>query len=224
MAIAEKRLTTDRENLFYATVLNHLGFIHLKQGRLPLAESQLNQALAIADKLLPPDHPSKAFVLNNLGALYEAQHRKKEAEESYLRALSLRERLGSDHPNVAITLMDLAGLYKWLGRYDDAEQLLKRAQRIRQLTFGENHPYFAAEDERERIVKRANDGRRVARTKGVKFGRKPKLTAYQQQEARKRLQAGDSARSIAKFLGVNHATVLRSRCLPPLPQHVEQIR
>ena len=53
-----------------------------------------------------------------------------------------------------------------------------------------------AEDERERIVKRANDGRRVARTKGVKFGRKPKLTAHQQKEARKRLRAGDSARSI----------------------------
>jgi len=66
-----------------------------------------------------------------------------------------------------------------------------------------------AENEREWIVKRANDGRRVARAKGVKFGRKPKLTAHQQNEARKRLQAGDSARSIAKFLHVHHATVLR---------------
>ena len=66
-----------------------------------------------------------------------------------------------------------------------------------------------AENEREWIVKRANDGRRVARAKGVKFGRKPKLTAHQQNEARKRLQAGDSARSIAKFLRVHHATVLR---------------
>src|SRR5215813_8551687 len=66
-----------------------------------------------------------------------------------------------------------------------------------------------AEDERQRIVKRANDGRRVARAKGVKFGRKPKLTTHQQKEARKRLRAGDSARSIAKLLGVHHATVLR---------------
>jgi DNA invertase Pin-like site-specific DNA recombinase len=59
------------------------------------------------------------------------------------------------------------------------------------------------------MVKRANDGRRVARAKGVKFGRKPKLTAHQQKEARKQLQAGDRAGSIAKFLGVHHATVLR---------------
>jgi len=40
-----------------------------------------------------------------------------------------------------------------------------------------------AEDERERIVTRANDGRRVARAKGVKFGREPKLTAHQQKAA-----------------------------------------
>jgi DNA invertase Pin-like site-specific DNA recombinase len=46
-----------------------------------------------------------------------------------------------------------------------------------------------AEDERERIVQRANDGRKAARARGTKFGRK--------------------ARSIAKFLGVHHATVAR---------------
>jgi DNA invertase Pin-like site-specific DNA recombinase len=66
-----------------------------------------------------------------------------------------------------------------------------------------------AEDERERIVKRANDGRKVARAKGVKFGRKPKLNEHQQAQARKRLEAGDSARSVAKDFRVHHATVLR---------------
>jgi DNA invertase Pin-like site-specific DNA recombinase len=51
--------------------------------------------------------------------------------------------------------------------------------------------------------------RRRARARGTKFGRKPKLTDHQQREARQRLEAGDSARSIAKFLGVHHTTVLR---------------
>ena len=63
-----------------------------------------------------------------------------------------------------------------------------------------------AEDERQRIVKRANDGRAAA--KGIRLGRKPKLTEHQRQEARRRIEAGESARSIAKFLGVHHATVL----------------
>jgi DNA invertase Pin-like site-specific DNA recombinase len=66
-----------------------------------------------------------------------------------------------------------------------------------------------AEDERLRIVKRANDGRKVAKAKGVKFGRKPKLSEHQQREARKRLEAGESARTIAKSFRVHHATVLR---------------
>ncbi len=68
-----------------------------------------------------------------------------------------------------------------------------------------------AEDERQRIVKRANDGRTAARARGAKFGRKPKLDAHQQQEARKRLDAGESARAIAKSYRVRHATVSRLR-------------
>jgi DNA invertase Pin-like site-specific DNA recombinase len=55
-----------------------------------------------------------------------------------------------------------------------------------------------AEDERGRIVKRANDGRTAAKAKGMRFGRKPKLTERQQAEALKRLEpakaAGRSAR------------------------------
>jgi DNA invertase Pin-like site-specific DNA recombinase len=35
-----------------------------------------------------------------------------------------------------------------------------------------------AEDERGRILKRANDGRIAAKTKGTRFGRKPKLTEH----------------------------------------------
>lgn len=66
-----------------------------------------------------------------------------------------------------------------------------------------------AEDERERIIKRANDGREVAKANGVKFGRKPKLTEHQQNLARQRLLEGDSARSIAKDFGVSHTTITR---------------
>jgi Thiamine pyrophosphate enzyme, N-terminal TPP binding domain/Helix-turn-helix domain of resolvase len=66
-----------------------------------------------------------------------------------------------------------------------------------------------AEDERQRIVGRANAGRAVAKLRGVKFGRKPKLTDRQQIEGRKRLEAGESARAIARSFNVHHATVLK---------------
>jgi DNA invertase Pin-like site-specific DNA recombinase len=63
--------------------------------------------------------------------------------------------------------------------------------------------------EHQRIVKRANDGRKVARSKGVRFGRKPKLTDHQQAEALKRLEAGESCRAIGRTMGVHHATIAR---------------
>ena len=67
-----------------------------------------------------------------------------------------------------------------------------------------------AEDERERITKRAADGRNAAIARGVHLGRKPKLTPHQLKIARFRMQAGESARAIAKEWGVAHATVARA--------------
>jgi DNA invertase Pin-like site-specific DNA recombinase len=67
-----------------------------------------------------------------------------------------------------------------------------------------------AEDERQRIVKRANDGRAAARERGVHLGRKPKLTELQRRVARERVAKGESARSIAKEWSVVHTTVARA--------------
>src|SRR5262245_27448079 len=64
-----------------------------------------------------------------------------------------------------------------------------------------------AEDERHRIVKRANEGRAAARKRGARFGRKPKLNAHQQAEALKRLAAGESCRAVGRLFSVHHATV-----------------
>src|SRR6202030_4783554 len=47
-----------------------------------------------------------------------------------------------------------------------------------------------AEDERLRIIKRTHEGRQIARAKGVRMGRKPKLTPHQIKEARQRLAKG----------------------------------
>ena len=46
-----------------------------------------------------------------------------------------------------------------------------------------------------------------AKANGVKFGRKPILTPHQQQEARKRLEAGETQRSVARSYNVSQSTI-----------------
>src|SRR5229473_953837 len=69
----------------------------------------------------------------------------------------------------------------------------------------------AAKLERRRIAERAARGRADAKANGVKFGRKPKLTAHQQREARGRIEAGETQRSVARSYNVSQATISRLR-------------
>jgi|SRR5262245_18798112 len=66
-----------------------------------------------------------------------------------------------------------------------------------------------AEEERHRILKRANEGRVAAIKRGTKMGRTPKLDDHQQKEALKRIKAGESLRTIAKSYRVHHSTISR---------------
>ena len=66
-----------------------------------------------------------------------------------------------------------------------------------------------AEFERELIRARTSDGRERAKARGVKLGRKPKLTAHQQREAIRRKQRGEPVREIARSYNVSHSTISR---------------
>ena len=66
-----------------------------------------------------------------------------------------------------------------------------------------------AEFERELIRTRTGEGRARAIARGVKMGRKPKLTAHQQREAIKRRDRGEPLREIAESYNVSHSTISR---------------
>jgi DNA invertase Pin-like site-specific DNA recombinase len=70
-----------------------------------------------------------------------------------------------------------------------------------------------AEFERSLIRARTEDGRVRAKAAGIRFGRKPKLTPYQRQEALERLAAGESQLAIARTMGVNRSTISRLQVL-----------
>jgi DNA invertase Pin-like site-specific DNA recombinase len=68
----------------------------------------------------------------------------------------------------------------------------------------------AAKLERRRITDRTTRGRADAKAKGVRFGRKPKLSQHQKREAMKRRDKdGETLRSIARSYNVSAATISR---------------
>lgn len=66
-----------------------------------------------------------------------------------------------------------------------------------------------AEFERTLILTRTGEGRVAAKGRGVRFGRKPKLTPFQVQQAKQLRQNGESNSAIARLLGVSHQTIGR---------------
>src|ERR1700748_138106 len=66
-----------------------------------------------------------------------------------------------------------------------------------------------AEFERDLIRERTGDGRKRAMAKGVKFGRRPKLSDFQRKEALKRRAAGETLSEIAKSYVVDISRITR---------------
>jgi DNA invertase Pin-like site-specific DNA recombinase len=66
-----------------------------------------------------------------------------------------------------------------------------------------------AEFERELIRARTDEGRKRAQARGVRFGRKQKLTKHQQAEALARRTAGEALVEIGRSYNVSHSTISR---------------
>jgi DNA invertase Pin-like site-specific DNA recombinase len=63
--------------------------------------------------------------------------------------------------------------------------------------------------ERHPIRARTDEGRKQAQARGVRFGRKPKLTPFQIKEALARREGGETLSDIGRSYGVSHSTISR---------------
>jgi DNA invertase Pin-like site-specific DNA recombinase len=63
--------------------------------------------------------------------------------------------------------------------------------------------------ERHLIRARTDEGRKRAQARGVRFGRKPKLSRYQIEEAPARRETGEPLTDIGRSYGVSHSTISR---------------
>lgn len=102
-------------------------------------------AQTVFDKAAESSDPALATSLANLATLHEAQGRYRDAEETWRRVLSIRERaFGRGHPDFALTLQSLANLYAQTGRYAEAEALQLEALYSIEGAYGPDHPVTAS--------------------------------------------------------------------------------
>jgi serine/threonine-protein kinase len=119
--------------LVRARLMGTIGRIYVRLGLYEEAGPLLEEALAVRDRELGPEHLDVAESLNNLGLLRLEQSRK-EAEPLFRRALAIREKvLGPEDPEVAEVLGSLGSLLgRLLGDWKGAEVVLRRAQVLRE--------------------------------------------------------------------------------------------
>ena len=112
--------------------LNALGLVYDRQGRYAKVAPLYRRSLAIAEKVLGPEHPNVATSLNNLASFYYVQRKYAEAEPLYRRALAIFEKaLGPEHLDVARSLENYAKLLRTTNRKAEAAKMEARARAIR---------------------------------------------------------------------------------------------
>jgi tetratricopeptide (TPR) repeat protein len=122
-------------------LLNYAGRYLDERAQYAEAESLLQRALDIRERILGPDHPDTATSLSDLARLCQTQGKYEPAKTLNERALAVREKiLGPEHPDTATSLNNLAGLYQDQGRYAEAEPLYRRALEIKEKALGPEHP------------------------------------------------------------------------------------
>ena len=114
-----------------------LGQYLRRRALLKEADTILEQAVVMSQKILGIEDLDTAKSLLELGKLYRLQNKYKEAEPLLEQALSIRQQiLGPEHPDTAESLSSLAGLYRLQRKHREAEVLLVQALNICEQSLG----------------------------------------------------------------------------------------
>ena len=125
-------------------VIANLALCASERGEPGRALERYDEALALEERGLGPDHIDVAQTLNNRGSALRRLGRFAEARESYDRARAIRvAKLGPEHPDTATTINNLGLLAMAQG--DAAAALVhhRRALLVWHAAYGERHPKVA---------------------------------------------------------------------------------
>ena len=123
-----------------ARLLDHAGSYLRDRALYEQAMPFLQQALAIYEHALGPEHAQTASTLSNLAQVYYLQGHYDQAESLLQRALTICEdALGTEHLETAVILYHLEWLYYLQRKYKLGELLAHRTVAIREKALGPEH-------------------------------------------------------------------------------------
>ncbi|MCX4244883.1 serine/threonine-protein kinase [Paraliomyxa miuraensis] len=134
----------DGEQLGHARLLAQRATIERLTGAHDDARARLEQALAIQERSLGPEHPTIASTLRSLALVEHAAGRYSTALGLHERALAIDEQaLGPEHPTVSFDLTNLGNLHQLTGELAEAKALHERALAILEEVMDPDHPSVA---------------------------------------------------------------------------------
>jgi tetratricopeptide (TPR) repeat protein len=128
-----------------AMLAYEVGVLRTEQSRYEEALASLENALALRQRALGPDHPETAIALAAVGSVLYKQRKFAEAEAHARRALAAWEKaVGPEHPYLGDGLKRLGNIAWRQGRYDKALAHHRRAYAIDRAARGAEHPSTAS--------------------------------------------------------------------------------
>ena len=132
----------DSRNL--AAGYNNVGMTYGALGDHKQALEYQLKALAICERVLPPEHPDLAASYNNVGRTYGALGDHKQALEYQLKDLAICERvLPPEHPDLAISYGNVGSTYCALGEPQKALEYELKVILIFEKVLPKDHPHLA---------------------------------------------------------------------------------
>ena len=127
-----------------ARLMGTMGHVYRALGLFAEGRPLLEQALALRERALGPDHPDVARSLKELANLHRSVGNFDDAEPLLVRALAIEEAAyGPVHADVAETVAGLATLHWEQAQYGKAQPLFERSAAINEEIFGPMHQEVA---------------------------------------------------------------------------------
>lgn len=144
----ERHLTTLEQRLCnhtsLATAYNNISTAFGNLGEHSKALEYTLKAVAICERLVPPDHPDLAAAYNNVGFAYNDIGKHSEAMEFLLKAMKIHEKSGTtDRLALAISYNNVGFTFSAMGDYAQALEYELKALAIRKEVLPPDHPVLA---------------------------------------------------------------------------------